>query len=52
MNTSDIYVDRFLKQIKEAQKYNNESGLVDIINKIYEDGFVDGTNEAELKNNE
>ena len=49
MNISDKYANKYLAFLRSAK---NDEELVDIINKIYEDGFVDGTNEAELKNNE
>lgn len=39
----DEYVEKYLALIKEC---NNDDGIRDIINEIYEDGFEDGVNEG------
>jgi len=41
----DIYVEKYLKMIK-GRDLNNDKELIEIINKIYEDGFTDGSNEG------
>ena len=46
--TADEYVKGFLFAIKKAQ---NDEELINIINKVYEEGFEDGCNAGQDDNN-
>lgn len=54
MQTSNKYTEKYIKMITDNTLSKSEylKHLETIINKIYEDGFEDGHNEAKIDDNE